>query len=182
MASGNRLVTAAGAAAEEGRSLDECLEVAVRMERNMATLAVAVSKATHPATGEPISEIAQGEMVIGMGQHGEKGTGAQELKSADETAKIMVPMLLDDIGVCEREEVLFMINGVGSTTLMELYVVLGSVERVLKQRKVKLARSLAGEFLTVQEMGGFQMCMARMDADLLKLWDAPCSCPALVKK
>ena len=72
-----------------------------------------------------------------------------------------------------------MLNGVGSTTLMELYVVLGGVRRHLEQAGITLARCLVGDYLTVQEMGGFQMCLLRMDAERLALWDAPCSTPAL---
>jgi dihydroxyacetone kinase-like protein len=176
------VIKIAGAAAEQGRSLDECLAVAEGVERNMATLAVAVSFATHPATGEPISEVPEGEMVIGMGQHGEGGGGTRKLRSADETADIMVPMLLDDLKVQKGEEVLFLLNGVGSTTLMELYVVLRRVKRILEDKGVKMIRCLAGEYLTVQEMGGFQMCLLRMDAERTALWDAPCHAPALVMR
>ena len=170
----------AGAAAEQGKSLDECLAIAERMERNMATLAVAVSGATHPATGEVIAEVVEGEMVVGMGQHGEAGGGTYELKSADETADIMVPLLLDDLKAAEGESVLVMLNGVGATTLMELYVVLRRVSQILGERNITLARSIVGEFLTVQEMAGFQMLVARMDDELVQLWDAPCNTPALV--
>lgn len=176
------VIKVAGAAAEQGRSLDECLAIAERMERNMATLAVAVSGATHPSTGDCIAEIADDVMVVGMGQHGEAGGGTQKLKTADETAEIMVNALLDDLKVKAGEEVLVMLNGVGATTLMELYIVLKGVRRVLEEKKVKLVRCLAGEFLTVQEMGGFQMCMARLDDELKALWDAPCNSPALTVK
>jgi phosphoenolpyruvate---glycerone phosphotransferase subunit DhaK len=169
----------AGAAAEEGRSLDECHAIAERMERNMATLAVAVTSATHPSTGAPISQIPDDEMVVGMGQHGESGTGAQKMATADRTADIMLPMLLDDLKARKGEEFLVILNGVGATTLMELYIVLRRVRQILDARGMKLARALVGEFLTVQEMGGFQMVAARMDSELLRLWDAPCRSPAL---
>jgi dihydroxyacetone kinase-like protein len=172
----------AGAAAEQGRSLDECAAIAERMERNMATLAVAVSSASHPSTGEPISDVPDGRMVVGMGQHGEAGGGEQPLKSANETAEIMLPLLLKDLDIKKGEKVLAMLNGVGSTTLMELYLVLRRVKGLLEERGVTLARSLVGEYLTVQEMGGFQMCVARMDDELIQLWDAPCDTPALTVK
>jgi len=176
------VIKVAGAAAEQGRSLDECLAIAERLERNMATLAVAVSPATHPATGAPISEIAANEMVVGMGQHGEKGGGAQEMKTADATADVMLAVLLEDLGIVPGEQVLVMLNGVGSTTLMELHIVLRRVNQILEDKSIKLVRSLVGEFLTVQEMGGFQMCVARMDDELVALWDAPCDTPALTVK
>ncbi len=175
------VIKVAGAAAEKGYSLEECYAVAERMERNMATLAVAVSSATHPATGDIISEVPDQRMVIGMGQHGEGGKmGPQDLKSAHETAEQMLSMLLEDLNVSSGEELLVMINGVGSTTLMELSIVLQDVKKILDAKGINLVRSLAGEYLTVQEMGGFQMIAARMDKELLELWDAPCNTPALV--
>ncbi len=173
------VIKVAGAAAEQGRSLDECWEVAHRLERNMATLAVAVSPATHPCTGDSISEIPEGDMVIGMGQHGESGSGQMKIKSARETAEIMLDALLKDLSVKAGEDVLLMINGVGSTTLMEQYIVLNSCKEILDQKKIHMARCVAGEFLTVQEMGGFQMFLARLDPELTSLWDAPCKCPCL---
>ncbi|HOV75084.1 MAG TPA: dihydroxyacetone kinase subunit DhaK [Candidatus Hydrogenedentes bacterium] len=176
------VIKVAGAAAEQGKSLDECLAIAERMERNMATLAVAVAGATHPCTGDAIAEIPDGVMIVGMGQHGEAGGGTQNLKSADETAEIMLNALLDDLDVKSGEELLVLLNGVGATTLMELYLVLRAVKRLLEAKGIKLARAIAGEFLTVQEMAGFQMCVARMDAELLALWDAPCCSPALTFK
>ncbi len=175
------VIKVAGAAAEQGRSLDECWEVAHRLERNMATLAVAVSPATHPCTGDAISEIPEGDMIIGMGQHGESGSGQMKIKTARETAEIMLDALLKDLSIKAGEDVLLMINGVGSTTLMEQYIILNSCKKILDQKKINLARCLAGEFLTVQEMGGFQMFLARLDPELTALWDAPCKCPCLAR-
>ncbi len=176
------VIKAAGAAAEQGHSLDECLAIAERMERNMATLAVAVSGATHPCTGDVIAEIPEDVMVVGMGQHGEAGGGTQSLKTADETADIMLPVLLEDIQAKPGDELLVMLNGVGSTTLMELYLVLRRIKQILEGKGITLARSLVGEYLTVQEMGGFQMCVARLDEELKALWDAPSNAPALTVK
>ena len=173
------VIKVAGAAAEQGRSLDECLAVAQRMQDNMATLAVALSSATHPATDEVIAEVPAGQMSVGMGQHGEAGGGDQALKTADETADIMLPALLKDRDVQAGDRLLVLLNGVGSTTLMELYCVLRRVKQLLDERGITMARTLVGEFLTVQEMGGFQMVIAKMDDELLELWDAPCDTPAL---
>lgn len=173
------VIKVAGAAAEQGKSLDECVAIAERMEQHMATLAVAVSAATHPSTGGAISELADDEMVVGMGQHGEAGGGTYKMKTADETADIMAPALIKDLKLQKGDDVLVMLNGVGSTTLMELYVVLRRVRQVLEGKGMNMARALVGEYLTVQEMGGFQMFMAKMDAELLALWDAPCDTPAL---
>ena len=170
----------AGAAAEEGRSLDECFQVATRMECNMRTLAVALTTATHPSTGQPIFSLANDEMEIGMGQHGEAGTGRMKLKSADETAEVMLQLLLEDLKVEPRENLLVIVNGAGATTLMELFIVFRRVHQILEQKQIRLVRSKVGEFITTQEQGGFQLMIARMDEELLRLWDAPCNTPYFV--
>jgi phosphoenolpyruvate---glycerone phosphotransferase subunit DhaK len=172
----------AGAAAERGDSLDACLAIAERMERNMRTLAVAVHTATHPSTGQPISELGDGEMEIGMGQHGEAGNGRMPLKTADETAEIMLTMLLEDLQVKSGEELLVLVNGAGSTTLMELLIVFRRVAQVLTAKKIRLVRSAVGEFITTQEQAGFQLLIARMDPELLELWDAPADAPFFVRQ
>lgn len=169
----------AGAAAEKGASLDVCFDVAQRMERNMRTLAVAVRTATHPATGEPIFDLGDDEMEIGMGQHGEAGTGRMQLKSADETAEIMLEKLLADLGIGAGEELLVMLNGAGATTLMELYLIFRKAAQILEAKKIRLARSAIGEFITTQEQAGFQMTIARLDPELIELWDAPADAPFL---
>jgi dihydroxyacetone kinase-like protein len=170
----------AGAAAEAGRPLDACFEIAERMGRNMRTLAVAVQTATHPSTGQPIFELGDDEMEIGMGQHGEAGTGRMKLKTADETAEIMLEMLLKDLEVKPGEELLVIVNGAGATTLMELFILFRRVDQILKAKGIKLARSKVGEFITTQEQAGFQLMIARMDAELLRLWDAPSNAPYFV--
>ena len=171
----------AGAAAEKGDSLDACFEIAERMEHNMRTLAVAVRTATHPVTGQPIFELGDDEMEIGMGQHGEAGTGRMQLKPADETAEIMLEKLLADLGASAGEELLVILNGAGATTLMELYLIFRRVAQVLEAKKIRLARSAIGEFITTQEQAGFQMTIARLDGELMALWDAPADAPFFAK-
>jgi dihydroxyacetone kinase-like protein len=170
----------AGAAAEEGRPLDACHEIAERMGRNMRTLAVAVQTAMHPSTGQPIFEMGDDEMEIGMGQHGESGTGRLKLKPADETAEIMLEMLLKDLEVRPGEELLVILNGAGATTFMELFILFRRVHQILTAKGIKVARSKIGEFITTQEQAGFQMMIARMDPELLRLWDAPSDAPYFV--
>jgi dihydroxyacetone kinase-like protein len=176
------LYKVAGAAAEAGRTLDEVLAVAERFSENMRTLAVAVTPATHPASGGVIGQIADDEMEVGMGQHGEGGGGVMKLATADRTAEIMLGKLLDTMDVKAGDKVFAMINGSGATTMMEQLIVLRAVKRLLDARGIEMARSMAGEFLTVQEMGGFQMCVAKVDDELIELYDAPCDTPAWTVK
>jgi phosphoenolpyruvate---glycerone phosphotransferase subunit DhaK len=168
-----------GSAAEQGRSLDEVYEVGKRLERNMATLSVAVTPATHPETGESMFTLGEDEMEVGMGQHGEAGTGRGPLKSADETAETMLEALLNDLEVKKGEDLLVIVNGTGATTLMEQFIIYRRVHKMLESKGINPARSLIGEYITVQEQGGFQLFIARMDDELLELWDAPCDSPYL---
>jgi len=169
----------AGAAAEAGKSLDQCLAIAERMSNNMATLAVAMGPATHPSTGQALFTLADDEMEIGLGQHGEPGTGSMKIKTADATADAMLGRLLGDLQVKKGEQLLVLLNGAGATTLMELFIVYRRAAQVLKEKGIVLAAGAVDEFLTVQEMAGFQMCIVRMDKELLELWNAPCDTPYL---
>lgn len=171
----------AGAAAAEGKSLEEVTAIAQRFADNMATLAVAARGATHPATGSSLADLAEDEMEIGMGQHGEGGGGCQKMKTADETAEIMINALLNDLSIKKGEKIMLILNGTGATTLMELFIVYRKAEHLLKEKGIEIVANYVGELLTVQEQAGFQMFMARMDDELLRLWDAPCNTPYMKK-
>lgn len=168
------VIKVVGAAAEAGYSFEEVLRVGEKMSLSTATLAVAASPATHPATGYPFFELPDDEMEIGMGQHGEAGVGRMKLKSADETAQIMLENLLKDLDVKTGEKLVVFINGTGATTLMEMFIVFRRVAQLLDEKGIKLVGSQIGELLTVQEQGGFQMSIGRMDDELEKLFNAPC--------
>jgi len=172
------LYKVAGAAAEAGKSLDEVIAVAEKFNQNMRTLIVAATTATHPANGAELGSLADDEMEVGMGQHGEGGGGVMKLTTADETAKIMLDKLLATMDVQAGDKMFVMINGCGATTLMEQYIVLRAVNNLLAEKGIEMVRSMAGEYLTVQEMGGFQMCIAKVDDELIELLDAPCDTPS----
>lgn len=176
------VIKVAGAAAEEGRTLDEIFEIADRMGRSMRTLAVAFIPATHPATGDAMFDLGEEEMAIGMGQHGEAGTERLKMKSADKITELMLQLLLEDLSVVEGEELLVIINGAGATTHMELFIVFRRLHQILSEKKIKITRSLIGEFITTQEQAGFQMLIARMDRELIRLWDAPCDAPYFISR
>ena len=171
----------AGAAAAEGKSLEEVAAIAQRFADNMATLAVAARGATHPATGGMLADLGEDEMEVGMGQHGEGGGGRMPMKSADETAVLMIDGLLKDLSIQPGEKIMLMLNGTGATTLMELLIVYRKCAAYLKEKGVEIVANYVGELLTVQEQAGFQMFMARMDDELLRYWNAPCETPYLKK-
>ena len=118
---------------------------------------------------------------IGMGQHGEEGGGRQPMKSADETAKIMLDGLLADLDIKEGEKIMLILNGTGATTLMELFIIYRKCVSYLKEKNIEIVANYVGELLTVQEQAGFQMFMARMDDELLHYWNAPCNTPYMKK-
>ena len=169
----------ASAASREGKSLDQVYDIAEKFSLNMATLAVAMRGATHPQTGDFISVFAEDEMEIGMGQHGEGGGQRTKIKTADETATIMCEALCADLGVKSGERLMVIVNGSGSTTLMEQLIVFRKVHRLLEGKGVTVVASWVDEILTVQEAAGFQLCLARMDDQLLEYWNAPCDAPYL---
>lgn len=176
------LYKVAGAAAERGMSLDEVHSVAEKINNNMATLAVALKTATHPQSGEAIFELADDEMEIGMGQHGEAGTGRGTLLTADETAEKMAAQVLPAANCASGDKILLMINGAGSTTLMELFIVFRAAKRYAESLGMTVAHAMVDEYLTVQEMAGFQMFAAKLDDQLVDLLKAPSDAPFWVTR
>jgi len=155
-----------GAAAEQGKSLDELIEIGERFNANLATLAVAMRGCTHPQNDATITELPVGMMEIGMGQHGEAGAGGtQPLVSADETAEFMVGMLAKKLNAKSGDKVLLYINGSGATTLMEQFIIYRAAAKKLQSQGIEIVDGYAGELLTVQEQAGFQMIMGKLDAD-----------------
>lgn len=167
----------AGAAAERGWSMDEVLRVANKFNDNMATLAVAMTSATHPATGGSFGELADDEMEIGMGQHGEGGGGRCKIKTADETAQIIISQLVKAIDAKSGDRLLVIVNGTGATTLMEMLIILRGCKNVLEEMGIEICAALCEEILTVQESAGFQLFLAKMDDELLELWNDPSNTP-----
>jgi len=174
----------AGAAAEAGKSLDEVLALAEKFNQTMATLSVTMKTATHPQSGQYISEIAEDMMEIGMGQHGEGGlSGPQNILTADETADIMVRRLADAIQLCQGEKATLVLNGSGATTLMELFLVYRKAHQVLtRDFGVEVLDGYCGEMLTVQEAAGFQMILAKLDDETQYWLEAPSDAPYWVTR
>jgi dihydroxyacetone kinase-like protein len=158
-----------GAAAEEGRSLEEIYEIGERFNKRVATLAVAMRSCTHPQNGAVIAELPDGEIEIGMGQHGEGGGGRQPLAPADDVASQMVGLLMRKLKVASGDRVMLYVNGVGATTHMEMYIVFRKAYRLLEEAGVKVVDSKITELLTVQEQAGFQMILATLDDDHIEM-------------
>ena len=112
-----------------------------------------------------------------MGQHGEDSGQRMSLKSADETAEILLARLLEHISFKAGDKALVLLSGSGSTTLMELLIVFRHVYSLLKEKGVGVGAQWVGEIMTGQEAAGFQLCVAAMDAELLTYWNMECNTP-----
>ena len=170
----------AGAKAEEGASLDEVKRVAEKVIANVRSMGMAISPCTVPAAGKQGFTLADDEVEIGIGIHGEPGTTRAKITSADETAKILLDKILADIDF-KGSEVVVLINGMGATPLMELYIINNFVQDYLASNGVKVYDTMVGNFMTSIEMSGFSITLLRLDDELKKLYDAPADTPALVK-
>lgn len=168
----------AGAKAEEGATLEEVKAVAEKVIANVRTMGMAISPCTVPASGKPGFELSEDEMEIGIGIHGEPGTHRDKLKSADEIAKILLDKILSDLDYKNRE-VAVLVNGMGATPLMELYIINNFVQDYLAAAGVKVYDTMVGNFMTSIEMAGFSITLLRLDDELKKLYDAPADTPAL---
>jgi len=170
----------AGAKAESGATLDEVKRVAEKVIANVRSMGMAISPCTVPAAGKPGFILADDEVEIGIGIHGEPGTHRDKISSADETAKILLDKILADLDFKGRE-VVVLVNGMGATPLMELYIINNFVQNYLASKGVKVYDTMVGNFMTSIEMAGFSITLLKLDDELKKLYDAPCDTPALVK-
>ena len=168
----------AGAKAETGASLDEVKAVAEKVIANVRTMGMAISPCTVPAAGKPGFELSEDEMEIGIGIHGEPGTHRDKLQSADEIAKSLLDKILADIDF-KGSEVVVLVNGMGATPLMELYIINNFVQDYLAQAGVKVYDTMVGNYMTSIEMAGFSLTLLKLDDELKKLYDAPADTPAL---
>ncbi len=166
-----------GAAAEEGKSLDEIVALGEKFNEGIATLSVALKTATHPQNGQEIGSIDEDKMEVGMGQHGEGGGGIMPVKTADETAAIMLKSLVEATGVKSGDKAFLAINGSGATTLMEMLIVYRAAKKELEALGVTVLPGKCTELLTVQEMAGFQMILCKCCDTCAKYLAAPSNAP-----
>lgn len=174
------LLKIAGAAAIAGKSLEEVAANARDFADNMATLAVAASGATNPATGMEIAQVVAGCLEVGVGLHGEAGK-AKTMATAEETVSAMLDALLEDLNVLAEEKLMVIVSGSGATSLMEQLIVYRNCYAYLAEKEIEIVASHVGELMTVQEMAGFEICIARMNEELVEYWNAPCRTPYFKK-
>ncbi|MCC5036928.1 dihydroxyacetone kinase subunit DhaK [Streptomyces sp. WAC 00631] len=167
----------AGAAAEEGAPLERVEALARRVNDASRSFGVALSACTTPAKGGPTFDLPPGELELGIGIHGEPGRERRAMMTSGEIADFAVDAVLEDLD--PREPVLLLVNGMGATPLLELYGFHAEVHRVLRERRVDVARTLVGNYVTSLDMAGCSVTLCRADEELLRLWDAPVATPGL---
>ena len=168
-----------GAAAEQGQGLAELKAVGDAVNRCTASMGVALSSCTVPAAGQPTFQIAADEMEMGVGIHGEPGRRRVKMTSAQDIAAEMTNNVLKDLSLKRGQEVILLVNGFGGTPLMELYVMVNAARLLLEGAGIKVARYLAGSYVTSLEMAGCSITVCDVDTPMLSLWDAPLHTPAL---
>lgn len=168
----------AGAAAEAGLPLAKVSEVAKEVRDNVRSMGFALSSCTVPEVGKPTFNLEEEEMEVGIGIHGEPGTDRESLMSADRIADRLLGRILPDLPFRPGDEVCVLINGMGATPLMELMVLNRRVSERLTQERIKIHKSLVGNFMTSLDMAGGSVTLLKLGEAIKAFLDAPAQAPA----
>lgn len=169
----------AGAAAELGLDFDEVKAAAALANANTRTMGVALSACSMPQTGKANFDIPAGEMEVGMGIHGEPGVMRTRIESADQVTDRLLEPVLAELDCEKGDSVAVLVNGLGSTTLLEQYLIHRRVSALLDLRDIKIHNSWVGEYCTSLEMAGVSISLMKLDDALTHWLDHPCDTPAL---
>lgn len=168
----------AGAKAQAGGTLEEVKAVAEKVIANVRSMGMALTPCVVPAAGKPTFTLAEDEMEIGMGIHGEPGTMRTKIMKADEIVEHLMSKILTDLPYKPGDEVAVMINGLGATPIMEQFIMNNKVNKILKEKGIKVHRTYIGEYMTSLEMAGASITLLKLDEELKNLLDAPADTPA----
>lgn len=171
----------AGAKAAEMGTLDEVLAAAQKAKDNTRTVGFALTPCIIPEVGHSNFTLEENEMAMGMGIHGEPGVWNGPIKTADELAKESLDTLLGDMPVAPGEEVCILINGLGATSIEELYILSGSVRKILDEKNIKVYKTYVGEYATSMEMAGASITICKVDAEMKKWIDMPVKTPFITQ-
>lgn len=171
----------AGAAADAMLNLDEVKRVAEKAAKNVRTMGVALTPCIVPRVGEPGFTLAEDEMEIGMGIHGETGIRRGKLEPADQIVDEMLEKIVNDIPYVSGDEVAILVNGLGATPLDEQYIVTRRIDQFLKEKGIKPYRYYVGEYATSLEMAGFSISLLKLDDELKGYLNAPAQTPFFVQ-
>jgi dihydroxyacetone kinase-like protein len=166
----------AGASAEEGRDLEAVTKIAQKAADSCRSIGVALSSCTVPQAGKPTFEIADDEIEMGMGIHGEPGIWRGKLRTADEIATEMMERLLADMPLGSGDRISIMVNSLGATPPEELYILYNKVKAALELTGSTIVMPLVGRYATSMEMAGVSFTLCKLDEELETLLTAPCDC------
>ncbi|MWC00194.1 dihydroxyacetone kinase subunit DhaK [Agromyces seonyuensis] len=169
----------AGAKAEAGGSLDEVAGIAEKVNDNVRSMGLALTPCINPNDGQPSFTLAEDEVEVGIGIHGEPGRERIKIESADSLVDRLIGPIIEDLPFVSGDRVLLFVNGMGGTPLSELYVVYRHAAKVLADHGIAVERSLVGNFITAIDMQGASITVLKLDDELTALWDAPVQTPAL---
>jgi dihydroxyacetone kinase-like protein len=169
----------AGALAEAGGDLASVASVARKVNERSRSFGTALTSGTTPSAGTPTFDLADDEIELGVGIHGEPGRVRRKIGPASELVQVAADAILTDYPFSKGDNALVFVNGMGGTPLIELYVVFAEVAKVLDARGVNIARSLVGSYVTSLDMAGYSLTLLKLDDELTPLWDAPVRTPAL---
>lgn len=168
-----------GAAAEKGMNLQQVADICRKVNGQGRSMGMALTSCAVPAAGKPTFDIGDDEMEIGIGIHGEPGRKRMKMQTADEITEMMAEAILSDLPFKSGDSVIAMVNGMGGTPLIELYVIFNKLNQICQGKGVKIARQLIGNYITSLEMQGCSITLLKTDDELTALWDAPVHTPAL---
>lgn len=171
----------AGACAEAGGSLQDVKRVAEKVIENIRSMGMAVNACTVPAAGKPSFDLTEDEVEIGIGIHGEPGVSREPIASADAIADKLLDKILAEGIFNPGDETAVIVNGMGATPLMELFIANRHIEQVLREKGIKVYKTMVGNFMTSLDMAGFSITLLKLDDELKKYLDAPCDTPALTQ-
>lgn len=165
-----------GAAADDGKDLAGIKDLAERVNDNMRSMGMALTSCIPPESEEPIFDIGENEMELGIGIHGERGSERKEIEPASQIVADMLEKILGDTVDYSGSEVAVMVNGMGGTPLMELYVAYASVRDVLEREGIQVYRMpYIGDYMTSLEMAGFSITLLKLDDEMKGYLEAPCN-------
>ena len=168
-----------GAAADDGKSLAEVAELGRRVNANGRSMGMALTPCITPGSGEPSFELAEDEVEIGIGIHGEPGRFRETIGPASQITERLMTPILEDLPFSSGDKVLAFVNGMGGTPLLELYVVYAEVAKIAQEHGLSIERNLIGNYITSLEMQGCSITLVRLEDDMVRYWDAPVNTPAL---
>jgi phosphoenolpyruvate---glycerone phosphotransferase subunit DhaK len=168
-----------GAAADDGKSLAEVAELGRRVNANGRSMGMALTPCITPGSGEPSFELAEDEVEIGIGIHGEPGRFRESIGPASQITERLMTPILEDLPFSSGDKALAFVNGMGGTPLLELYVVYAEVAKIAQEHGLSIERNLIGNYITSLEMQGCSITLVKLDDDMARYWDAPVNTPAL---